>query len=269
MRLHLRRLIPGRPGAVPLVLVHGFTGDTTTWDALAPHLDPRRPAAAVDLVGHGRSPVPEDPAAYTMRATVAAVVATLDAAGIARAHWLGYSMGGRVALRLALDHPDRVVSLALVGASPGIDDPAARAERARTDAALADGILSAGLEAFVDRWMADPLFATQARLGAARLAASRAQRLRNRPHALALTLRGMGTGADAAVTDRLAGLAVPTLVVAGAEDGKFCAIAAAMAARIPGARTAIVPGVGHAVHVEAPAALADVVEAFLADVDPV
>ncbi|MCE7939336.1 MAG: 2-succinyl-6-hydroxy-2,4-cyclohexadiene-1-carboxylate synthase, partial [Chloroflexi bacterium CFX6] len=72
-----------------------------------------------------------------------------------------------------------------------------------------------------------------------------------------------------AVTDRLAGLAVPTLVVAGAEDGKFCAIAAAMAARIPGARTAIVPGVGHAVHVEAPAALADVVEAFLADVDPV
>lgn len=268
MRLHLRRLVRGRPGAVPLVLVHGFTGDATTWAPLQPHLDPARPACAIDLVGHGRSPAPDDPSAYTLAAAVAAVADTLDAAGIARAHWLGYSMGGRVALRLALDHPGRVASLALVGASPGIPDPIARAERVAADHALADFVETAGLAAFVERWMANPLFATQSRLGPAFLASARAQRLRNRPHALAHTLRGMGTGVMEPLTNRLGAVRAPVLVVAGELDPKFRAIAAALAARLPDAEVAIIPGAGHAVHAEAPAALAARLRAFLQRVDP-
>lgn len=268
IRLHARRLIDGPlDRAIPLVLLHGFTGDATTWADLAAHLGSARPLLALDLVGHGRSPAPDDPAAYTMAATVAAVVATIDGLGIARAHWLGYSMGGRVAIHLALARPARVASLALVGTSPGLDDPAARAERVRADAALADLVEREGIAAFVDRWMAKPLFASQARLGAPALARARAQRLRNRPHALAHTLRGMGTGAMAPVTERLAEITVPVLLIAGAEDAKFTDLAVRMATRLEHAEVQVVPGAGHAVQAEAPARLGALVEAFLGRVE--
>jgi 2-succinyl-6-hydroxy-2,4-cyclohexadiene-1-carboxylate synthase len=270
--LHISRLIPADPNnppRTPLVLLHGFTGDATTWSDLVPYLDPHRPAFAVDLVGHGLSDAPDDPRAYAMDAAVASVLAATVCAGIGRAHWLGYSMGGRVALHLALAAPERVASLHLIGASPGIDEPAARAARAAEDAALADFIETAGLEAFVERWMAHPLFASQARLGPERLARARAQRLRNRPHALARTLRGMGTGTMEPLWDRLGEIHAPVLLVAGEADVKFRAIAEAMRARLPRAEVHIAPGADHAVQVEAPEDLGAAVRAFLARVDPV
>jgi len=267
-RLHAERLIDGPPGATPLILLHGFTGDTTTWSSLVPHLGADRPALAIDLVGHGRSDAPDDPAAYTMPATVAAVVKTLTDLGIPRAHWLGYSMGGRVALSLAVAHPEAVASLMLVGTSPGITDPAASAERVAADTALAGLIEQAGVETFVDRWMAQPLFASQARLGADDLARARAQRLRNRPHALAHTLRGLGTGAMRPLWDRLADVRAPSLLIAGELDPKFRAVADDMAARLPHAEVAVISCAGHAVHAEAPHALGAAIRVFLERVDP-
>ena len=135
-RLHVARGIDGAPHAVPLVLLHGFTGDATTWDSLVGHLGANRPVLAVDLVGHGQSEAPDDPGAYTMPATVDAVLAAVAAVadgprvgGATRAHWLGYSMGGRVALNLTLVAPGAVAGLVLIGASPGIADPTARTDR--------------------------------------------------------------------------------------------------------------------------------------------
>lgn len=270
--LHVARLIHPESTDIPLplVLLHGFTGDATTWSDLIPHLDPHRPTCAIDLVGHGQSDAPDDPRAYSMDAAVASVLAAASAAGIGRAHWLGYSMGGRVALNLALAAPERVASLLLIGASPGIDDPAARAARAAEDAALADFIETAGLEAFVERWMAQPFFASQARLvGPERLARARAQRLRNHPLALALTLRGMGTGTMEPLGERLREIHAPVLIVAGEADAKFRAIAEAMRTRLPRAEVHITPSAGHAVQVEAPEDLGAAVRAFLARVDPV
>jgi 2-succinyl-6-hydroxy-2,4-cyclohexadiene-1-carboxylate synthase len=288
--LHVARLVRGDRRRVPLVLLHGFTGDVTTWERLVPQLSADRTVLAVDLVGHGRSEAPDDPRAYTMDATVAAVLAAVAAvagavatdpiegggtghavtragtdpfSGGPRAHWLGYSMGGRVSMNLAITAPAVVASLTLIGASPGIADPSARAERARADEALADRIERDGIAAFVDLWMDNPLFATQARLGADYLAAARAQRLRNRPHALALTLRGMGTGAMRPLWDRVDAIHAPVLLVNGAEDPKFDAITARMGDRLPRARRLVVPAAGHAVHVEAPDVLAAALRSFL------
>lgn len=265
IRLNAEWLAEGQDRRLPLVLLHGFTGDATTWQYLLPHLGDERPVLALDLIGHGRSEAPDDVAAYTMPAAVEQIARTLAGVGLARAHWLGYSMGGRVALQLALAHPALVASLVLVGASPGLDDPAARAARRREDEALAAFIEREGIEAFVDRWMALPLFDSQKRLGPEYLARARAQRLRNRPAALARSLRGMGAGAMAPVTGRLGAIEAPVLVAAGADDEKFSRLAGEMVNLLPAARLMLVPAVGHAVHVEAPEELGRAVNAFLRD----
>jgi 2-succinyl-6-hydroxy-2,4-cyclohexadiene-1-carboxylate synthase len=148
----------------------------------------------------------------------------------------------------------------LLGASPGIADPAARAERLAADEALATSVEDDGVAAFLDRWLAGPLFAT--------LPPERAglpERLANTAEGLASALRLLGAGAQAPLWDRLAGLRCPTLLVAGAHDAKFAALAAEMAAAIgPTARLALVPGAGHAVHLERPAVVAKLLDGFLA-----
>lgn len=253
----------------PVLLLHGFTGSTRTLDGVAAGLRAAGFATiAVDLPGHGRSDAPRDPAAYAMERCATALARVLDAAGAPRAAVLGYSLGGRIALGLAVARPERLRGLVLVGASAGLADPAERARRRRADEALADAIERDGLPAFVERWTALPLFASQARLGPAFLAAARAQRLANRPGGLAASLRGIGAGAQPPLHDALARLAVPALFVAGAEDAKFRAIAEDLARRAPRARTVWIPGAGHAAHLEQPDAFLAEALAFLRSLEP-
>jgi 2-succinyl-6-hydroxy-2,4-cyclohexadiene-1-carboxylate synthase len=232
-----------------VVLVHGFTQTSGSWRAVGERLAAAREVVRVDLPGHGGS--------GGVRVGFGEAAAMLGEAGGAGAY-VGYSLGGRLCLRLALDRPDLVRALVLIGASPGIADPAGRAERRAADEELAGRVERDGVAAFLDRWLAGPLFAT---LPAE--AAGRDDRLANRPEGLAYALRRLGTGAQAPLWDRLPGLRPPTLLVAGALDAKFAAIAGQMAAAAPAARVALVPGAGHAVHLERPAELAALVAAFL------
>ena len=245
----------------PLVLLHGFTGSSATW---APYLAawPAR-AIAVDLPGHGQTEAPGDPARYRMEATMADLVALLDQLGVRRAHVLGYSMGGRVALHLAAAHPERVATLIVESASPGLPTQAERDARVAADTALAASIERDGIAAFVDRWEALPLWASQASLPDEVRASLRAQRLNNRATGLANSLRGLGTGAQAPLHDQLADLPVPALVIAGMLDAKFVAIARSMAAALPQGRLALVPVAGHATHLEQPALFDRLVAGFL------
>jgi len=245
-------------------VLHGFTGRGESMEPVAAGLRGEHRVLRVDLVGHGESDAPDDPGFYTMKSCTAQLVACLDALALPSVHVLGYSMGGRSALALAAEHPGRVRSLVLVGASAGLADPTARAARVRDDQALARRIERDGLEAFVERWMALPLFASQERLGPAFLAAARAERLRNRSRGLAHSLRGMGSGAQPPLHEALAGIRCPTLLVAGALDEKFQAIARELAERLPDARVATVPDAGHACHLEQPARFLACVRAFLA-----
>lgn len=232
------------------MLAHGFTQTLASWAPLAGRLRRRWQLVRVDLPGHGGS--------GALRADLPAAAVLLGEAG-GPAAYAGYSLGGRVCLRLALDRPDLVRALVLIGASPGIEDAADRAARRAADEALARDLERDGVAAFLDRWLAGPLFAT---LPAE--AAGRDERLANTPEGLASALRRLGTGVQEPLWDRLATVAPPTLLVAGALDAKFAAIAGEMAAAIgPAARVVLVPGAGHAVHLERPAELAALVGEFL------
>lgn len=258
--LHLHVACTG--AGPPLVLLHGFTGSTETWEPLVGTLEGIA-TIAVDLPGHGRSGAPRDPARYALDRFADDLAAVLDALQVDRTAVLGYSLGARAALHFATAHPRRVAALVLESASPGIRDPEERAARMASDAALADMIERDGVPAFVDQWQRLPLWASQASLPEATRARLHAQRLANRPDGLANSLRGAGTGTHPSVIERLARHDGPTLLIVGALDTKYVAQGDMLEAAIPGARVAVVPGAGHAVHLEHPATFADLVTDFL------
>ena len=249
----------------PLLLLHGFTGSAATWRPFRDAWPSTRQLAA-DLPGHGRSLAPPDrPRPHDIDGTIDALLAAMDDRGAGGFALLGYSMGGRIALRLALRAPERVAALIVVSASPGIADAAARARRLTSDRALADRIEREGVPAFVDYWQSLPLWESQRRLPPAAREALRAQCLRNDAAGLAASLRAAGAGADPPLLDALAGLRCPALLIAGALDPAYCDHAAAMGARLPDGRVAIVPGAGHAVHLEQPDRFRALVAGFLAE----
>jgi 2-succinyl-6-hydroxy-2,4-cyclohexadiene-1-carboxylate synthase len=184
--------------------------------------------------------------------------------GLPPAWWVGYSMGGRTALQLAVRKPALVAGLVLESATPGLEDAAQRAERVQADQALADFILAEGVAAFVERWLALPLFAGLRRLPPEQQAAQRALRLAHSAAGLAGSLRGMGTGAMEPVWNQLEEVAVPTLLLVGEEDEKFVEIARRMADKMARSTLRIVPQAGHTLHAEAQAAYLAAVNEFFA-----
>ena len=248
----------------PVLLLHGFTGSARAWPPVCVEaLAARHRVLIPDLPGHGGSPVPRDGSGCDFGATVEALVRLLDRAGMGPATWIGYSMGGRVALGAAVLRPGSVSRLVLESASPGLRTEEERTERRAADEALAARIEADGVPAFVDRWMGLPLFATQRRLPPARLAEERRRRLENRTEGLAASLRGLGTGAQPSFWDDLAGVSVPALLVTGVLDAKFTELAGAMAGLMPTARHVTTPGAGHAVHLERPGDWLQAVIGFL------
>jgi 2-succinyl-6-hydroxy-2,4-cyclohexadiene-1-carboxylate synthase len=235
-----------------LVLLHGFTHTGASWDQVVAALPQRYRPAAPDIRGHGG-------ASDVRPVSLAGVIADVRAGATEPFELAGYSMGGRLALHVALALPEWVRRLVLIGASPGIADPQARAERRAADEALADEVEGMSIEAFAQRWaQTAPVLADQP---AVVRAAVHAERLRSQPAGLAAALRGLGTGALPSLWERLGELNVPVDLVVGERDEKFRAIAAEMALAAPVARVHIVPAAGHAVHLEAPAAVADVIAA--------
>jgi 2-succinyl-6-hydroxy-2,4-cyclohexadiene-1-carboxylate synthase len=230
-----------------VVLLHGFSGTRRAWDGLARHLDPERYLPlALDLPGHG------DAAAWQPPITFAGCVDHVLAGSPRRFTLCGYSLGGRVALHVALAAPERVQRLVLVSTSAGIDDAAERRARREADRQLADELEREPFEDFIERWRAQPLFAgdppTVAEL-------AREDQRRNRPGALAAVLRGIGAGEMEPLWDRLVQLTMPVNVVAGDRDGKFGELAERMVRLLPDATLAIIAG-GHDLPRENPAALA-------------
>lgn len=269
VRYHAAEMGPDKAGqdetghGETVLLLHGFTGCHANWNALMAALSANYRVIAVDLLGHGRTDAPGDPARYAMQHAAADLMALMTALDEPRFHLLGYSMGGRLALFTALTYGERVRSLVLESASPGLASADERAARARADEALAAAIERDGIAAFVARWEALPLFASQARLPDATRARLRAQRLANRPGGLANSLRGMGTGVQPSLWSQLPQAHMPVLLVTGAEDGKFCAIARQMAAQMAPARHVTIDDAGHTVHLEQPAEYRRVITEFL------
>jgi 2-succinyl-6-hydroxy-2,4-cyclohexadiene-1-carboxylate synthase len=248
----------------PLMLLHGFTGCADSWSGVQPALASRFELITPDLLGHGSSDAPPDPSRYRMERCVDDLVSIMDVIGLERCNLLGYSMGGRIALAAALRHPRRFASLILESASPGLASEAERRQRVAGDNELADLIEREGVGNFVARWERLPLFSTQERLPAAVRARLRQQRMANRPAGLANSLRGLGTGVQDPLWERLGAVRIPCMIMAGELDLKFVTIARRMAAAIAGARLALIADCGHAVHLEAPAQFVRLVSDFAA-----
>jgi 2-succinyl-6-hydroxy-2,4-cyclohexadiene-1-carboxylate synthase len=233
----------------PLLLLHGFTQTGRGWDEVVRHLDGERyRALAPDIRGHG---------AAASRRPIDFAACVGDAAGLVAGRFAlaGYSQGGRLALHVALAHPERVTRLVLVSATAGIEDDAERSRRRAADERLAAWMALDGrlMSEVADRWGDQPLFAMQS---AEVAAAARADRLSNHPAGLAAALRGIGTGVMAPLWDRLGELTMPVAVLAGELDDKFVALGERLADALPRATLTIVPGAGHALPLEAPAAVA-------------
>ena len=232
-------------------MAHGFTQTGRSWGPFGQALAERRRLALVDLPGHGGS--------SDVRADLpTAGRLLLEAAGPGPIDLLGYSLGARVALHAALADPGAVRRMVLIGATAGLEDPARRAERRRRDEALADQLEGDDdLEGFLQRWLAQPMFA---RLGAT---AGLDERRQNTPAGLASSLRLAGTGTQEPLWPQLARLAIPTLVVAGADDVRFTAVGRRLVDALADATWALVPGAGHAAHLEQPGLSARVVAHWL------
>lgn len=258
------------------MLVHGFTQNARCWGPLADSLARSHEIAAVDLPGHGRSGELRGDLFRSARLLARSARDGHDETS--PIDFLGYSLGGRVCLHLALTEPRRIRRLVVLGANPGIADPRARERRRRADRALADELdpparggddprLSSAhgpaddirLRSFLERWLAGPLFATLPREST-----MIDVRMQNTPRGLATSLRQCGTGEQDPLWDRLHELDMPVLFMAGELDGRFCDIGRrAVEAIGTNARLVVVPEAGHACHLERPDVVAQVVEQFL------
>ena len=247
----------------PLVALHGFAGDMSTWAKFVPEAAKRYTVITIDLLGHGGSDTPSEPERYRINHAVQDLAAAIREMGFSQTSFLGYSMGGRIALAAAVLVPDFCESLILEGASPGLTSPEARVRRQIKDEALADSILRDGIEAFVNDWEKQPLFRTQQSLPPEIRLQIRSQRLKSNPIGLANSLRATGLGTQPPFADSLPTLNIPVLCIAGEYDRKFTAIARRMCRKLRNGRVAVIPGAGHATHLEKPQDFNKVVLGFL------
>jgi 2-succinyl-6-hydroxy-2,4-cyclohexadiene-1-carboxylate synthase len=238
-------------GAGPrLVLLHGFTQTRCCWGRIATDLATDHEVVRVDAPGHGRS-------AEVLAGLRTGARLIADVGG--RGCYVGYSMGGRFALHVALAHPELVTGLVLVGATPGIEDDAERARRAEADELMAQRVEREGVDAFVEAWLAQPLFA-----GLGPEAAFADARRENTVEGLASSLRQAGTGSQDPRWAELPRLAMPVLVVAGGEDRKYAEIGERTASAIGAQATfATIGGAGHAAHLEDPDAFLALLRSWL------
>lgn len=246
----------------PLLLLHGFTGSHETWRYLVDRFSGSHRVTTLDLPGHGKSVLPAT-RHWSFTTVINDLAWIIESLPGGAADVLGYSMGGRLALALAVTHPGRVNRLVLESASPGIAGELERKDRQKADEQLVGRVLREGLEAFVAYWEQLPMWESQATLPNSVREQQRRIRLGHTACGLAASLRATGTGAQPSYWESLASLKTPTMLIAGELDHKFAQIAASMHQAVPDAQLWIVPNAGHAVHLEQPDHYVQVVSQFL------
>lgn len=249
-----------------IVLLHGFTGSTQTWQHVVKELPTSIRIIAIDLIGHGQSAAPQTMNAYSIEVQIQLLDNLFERLALQKMILVGYSMGGRVALSYASRYPNRIAQLILESASPGLEGQVERFARKNADDALAIQIISHGLPAFVEKWGDIPLFASQRNLPQAVQGEIRNERMRQREIGLANSLRGMGTGVMPALWNGLKYITIPVTLITGELDRKFVTLNEQMHNQLPNSIHWIVPAVGHAIHVENPIKFATIVKETISQI---
>lgn len=255
-----RRL--GNPQRPALVFVHGFLGSGQDWQGVAPGFANRFCCYLFDLPGHGAHTTASMAAKLSLPRLAQGLVDSLTAVGRRKFFLVGYSLGARLALTVALNYPDRVEALVLEGGSPGLASPDDRRKRLQLDQARADQIRNQGLSAFLDRWYDAPLFASLKR-NPQRLKRLKALRCQNDPAWMAKAVAELSPGRQPSLWQALASLNVPCLLLAGELDEAYKNITGLMQSELPQASTVIVPQAGHNTHLEQPERFVQALLGFL------
>jgi 2-succinyl-6-hydroxy-2,4-cyclohexadiene-1-carboxylate synthase len=239
-----------RSFSLPIVWLHGFMGSGSDWDEVIHHWGDRPLCIAIDLPGHGKTTVTGAATFYSMPLVARGILHLLDALHIDRCGLVGYSMGGRLALYLALHAPTRFCGVVLESASPGLRTATERQARQEQDANLAQKLMSTDLRVFLGHWYQQPLFAALHQHPSFPAMVSR--RLLNDPAQLGRSLRYMGTGRQPSLWNALSNNDTPLRLIVGEHDSKYRQIAAEMGDRHPHCSIITVPNCGHTVHLEQP-----------------
>ncbi|MBL5767966.1 2-succinyl-6-hydroxy-2,4-cyclohexadiene-1-carboxylate synthase [Heyndrickxia sporothermodurans] len=249
----------------PIVMLHGFTGDMSSWDAINPYLEEEYQLILIDILGHGKTEIPLNYERYHIEKVAKDIREILIHLKIIKTNLLGYSMGGRLALTFTILYPNMVNKLILESASPGIETEEGRKLRRENDEKLANKIVNEGIESFVQYWTNIPLFKSQKRLDYSMQEKVRQQRLRNDPIGLANSLKGMGTGSMPSLWGRLHELEIPVLILSGSLDEKYCEIGKKMENNLSQAMHYIIEDIGHAIHVEDSQKFGTIIKEFLSN----
>lgn len=248
-----------------IVFLHGFTGSTSTWNEVREQIGSEFRTIAIDLTGHGKTGIPEDPARYAMEEQIKDLHTIFQLLSLQTFVLVGYSMGGRIALAYSIQYPEHIQGLVLESASPGLATEEARKARRQADENLACTILEEGVPAFVDKWENIPMFHSQKMLPEAKRINIRNERLHQSEQGLANSLKGIGTGCQPSYWDFIGKLEADVLLITGELDEKFVTIAREMNKSAPTWKHMIVPEAGHAIHVEKPTLFATMVKEFILD----
>lgn len=229
-----------------ILLTHGYSATSQMWQGQVQALSKDHQLVIWDMRGHGQSDSPDDPALYSEPATVADMGALLDAVGAKTAIIGGLSLGGYMSLAFHRVHPERTEALLIIDTGPGYKNDEAREGWNRTSLKTAERYETEGLKGL------------EAGSAERRLARHKSAK------GLALAARGMLTQRDAGVILSLPDIRVPSIVVVGSEDTPFLAASDYMAAKIPGAKKAVIEGAGHAANIDRPEAFNAAIVGFLA-----
>lgn len=244
-----------------LVLLHGFMGNSDDWADIVPLLSDRWRCITIDLPGHGKTKT-EGAESFRMEACAESITSLLDELDISRSSLMGYSMGGRLAMYLAVNYSNRFDSVIIESASPGLETTQEREMRIEHDHALAELLMTMPLNQFVEQWYWQALFATIDR-DSAKFADMVQRRLQGDPKGLSMSLRFMGTGSQPSLWRELGRIVSPLLLIVGRHDAKFRQIAEDICDRCIAARAVIIDNAGHNVHFENPEEYVKQVSLFL------
>ncbi len=252
----------GNPKNPPLVFLHGFLGSGKSWRGIARSFSENYFCILPDLMGHGENTNLEINSPLNFDVLTNWLFQLLDEIPAPKIHLVGYSLGGRAALTFASRYPERILTLTLESASPGIVEQAERARRLVEDSVRAESILQNGMSAFVEQWYRMPLFASL-HSQPEKLSAIKEAAKQNDPRWMAKVIRELSPGLQTPLWDSLPNLYYPVLLIAGAKDEKYVQVIRKMAELIPTAQKNIVPEAGHNVHAEQPEKYISLLNDFL------
>ena len=241
----------------PILFLHGFMGSGEDWQPVLSYLSQKYYCLTLDLPGHGQTRI-KDPCFYTMPETGNAIIKILDQISVKKCSLVGYSLGGRVALYLALKFPHYFNDIFLESASPGLKIESEQKARRQRDGLLATELEKGDYDQFLQKWYGMPLFSSLKSHPAFNDMFYR--RLRNRPDELAVSLRAIGTGSQPSLWSNLSDIKIPMFFIVGEKDAKFKSIAEQMRKACANADIHVMSECGHNTHLEKPHEFAKIID---------